>query len=103
MTSRTSTPDSAGRSSRPSRLRRARRSGSVTEAVVVTRLLRMRATSQTSRSNSYASSRDLLPGQKHEHVLEVRGTPVALGRAAVGGVLQAQDGDRGPGAARAHP
>ena len=65
MTSRTSTPVSAGRSSRPRRWRR---------------------------------SRDLLPGQQHEDVLEVRRAALALGRVAVG-VAGSQT--RRAGAARA--
>src|SRR5690349_2647749 len=96
MTSRTSTPASAGRSRRPSRRRRGR-------ARAVMRLLRVRATAQPSRSKRSVWSCDFLAGQEDEDVLEVRGAALAVGRAAVGGVVEAQDRDRRAGAAGAHP
>src|SRR4051812_49355905 len=87
MTSRTSTPASAGRSRRPRRRRRT--------VAALMRLLRMAAPIPTTGSNETGWSCDFLPGQQHEHVLEVGGPALALGGVAV----EAQQRDRGTGAA----
>src|SRR5690349_20411995 len=83
MTSRTSTPASAGRSRR-------RRRGSIT------RLLRVRPPAPAAMSNPSVPSSDLFPGQQYEHVLEVRGPAMAVRHVPV----EAEDRDaraRAPG------
>src|SRR4051812_42029273 len=87
MTSRTSTPASAGRSRRPSRRRRT--------VAALMRPLRVAVPTLTMGSNETGWSCDFFTCQEHEHVLEIGRAPLALGRIAV----EAQQRHGGSGAA----
>src|SRR3954452_6772518 len=103
MTSRTSTPASAGRSRRRRRVslrvRAPTTATASTPSALITRLLRVRAPIRATVSTLSASSRDLFPGQEHEHVLEVRRPPVPRRRVAV----DAQDRHARAGPPRRQP
>src|SRR3954451_21365718 len=88
MTSRTSTPASAGRSSRRSRVAR-----------VVTCPLRVRPATRPAVSDRSRASLDLLARQQHEAVLGVRRPPLTLPRIPV----EPQDGHAGPRPPRREP